>query len=173
MAEKQSRADQDNLRVQRSFGLTVLNLFFFLMCAIDASAHSAAHILACGKVARSFAGALFNAFQQCSKACAHLQERDEMVRYVTEEVDRLKELFQERESRLTSERDKANEGYQEASRKCKELGSSLEEAESRALSLSSDLKVNKCCAFFLIWHLNQQIHTKCDDIVCQEISSCF
>ncbi len=59
------------------------------------------------------------------------QEQDETVRYVTEEVNRLKDMFHEREARLTSERDKASTSCLEASARCTELEKDLENARSK------------------------------------------
>ena len=64
-----------------------------------------------------------------------------MVKYVTEEVDRLKDMFHEREVRLTSERDKANASCLEASTRCKQIETALEDTTSKLASLSSEAEV--------------------------------
>jgi hypothetical protein len=62
--------------------------------------------------------------ENCRRAEASLQERDEMVKYVEQEVDRVKGLFSQKERRLTVERDAGLEAAAVARR---ELDRTLEE----------------------------------------------
>lgn len=72
---------------------------------------------------------------------ACLQERDETVRFVTEEVDRLKDMFQERETQLLSERDEATASCQEASTRRKDLERDLEATKLSLAAVSSEAEV--------------------------------
>ena len=64
-----------------------------------------------------------------------------MVGYVTEEVDRVKLLFKEREARLVGERDRAQQDCMEASNKWKGLEKSLDDAQTMTAVLSLQIKV--------------------------------
>jgi hypothetical protein len=75
-----------------------------------------------------------------------MQEREEMVRYVTEEVDRVKTLFQDKENRLASERDSAKEGSQAATRECQLLQEQLSAAQTNLSTLTVELEVPFCPA---------------------------
>ena len=54
-----------------------------------------------------------------------LQDRDEMVKYVSEEIDRARELFHLKEHKLGSERDEAREEAIELKQTCQSLQSTL------------------------------------------------
>lgn len=64
-----------------------------------------------------------------------------MVKYVSDEVDRLKGLFQEREDCLTLERDKAIEGCSAAAKECKTAMEDLQKCQAKAASLAAELEV--------------------------------
>ena len=72
-----------------------------------------------------------------------------MVRYVTEEVDRVKSLFQEKEGRLMSELDSAKETSKAAAAECKALQEELSTAQAKLATVTSELEV---C--FLLQHHN-------------------
>ena len=74
-------------------------------------------------------------------AIAAVQEREEMVRYVTEEVDRVKSLFQEKESRLMSELDSAKEASKAASQECQALQEQLSAAQAKLATVTTELEV--------------------------------
>jgi len=76
-------------------------------------------------------------------ALAGVQEREEMVRYVTEEVDRVKSLFQEKEGRLASERDGAKEASQAATRECQVLQEQLSTAQTKLATLAAEVEVRR------------------------------
>ena len=73
-----------------------------------------------------------------------------MVRYVTEEVDRLKEIFQGREARLTSERDRATASCQDASARCQEMEKALQDTTATLASVASDAEARLSSLFFIM-----------------------
>ena len=89
-------------------------------------------------------GALFE-----ESAKPYLQEQNDTVRYVTEEVARLKDMFHEREAQLASERDKANASCQEASTHCQEMEKALQDTTTRLASLASEAEVKLSSSFYI------------------------
>lgn len=66
-----------------------------------------------------------------------------MLRYVEEEVDRVKGLFEQKEARLTSERDSAKAAAQQLAREQEELTQKLHKLEHQLQHLPGDLQVLK------------------------------
>ena len=64
-----------------------------------------------------------------------------MVRYVTEEVDRVKSLFQEKESRLVNELDSAKEISKAAAAECQASQEQLSTAQAKLATVTSELEV--------------------------------
>jgi len=72
-----------------------------------------------------------------------VQEKDQMLKYVEEEVDRVKGLFEQKEARLTSERDSAKQAAQQLAREQGELTQKLQQ-------LPGALEVTLSCLFVLL-----------------------
>ena len=66
-----------------------------------------------------------------------------MVKYVGEEVDRVKGLFEEKERRLIRERDAASKGSFEATAECKDLREQLSLLQKQLETLPAELEVCK------------------------------
>ena len=62
-----------------------------------------------------------------------MQEKDQMLKYVEEEVDRVKGLFEQKEARLTGERDSAKQAAQQ-------LAAEREELTQKLLRLEQQLR---------------------------------
>ena len=73
--------------------------------------------------------------------CIYTQEKDQMLKYVEEEVDRVKGLFEQKEARLTSERDSAKTAAQQLAREQKDLTQKLHKLESDLQHLPAALEV--------------------------------
>ena len=73
-----------------------------------------------------------------------LQDRDEMVRYVTEEVDRVRDLFQAKEHKLSVDRDAAKEEVAASMKQCSSLNEELTSLK-RPASGSQGREQCKCC----------------------------
>ena len=67
-----------------------------------------------------------------------VQEKDEMLKYVVEEVDRVKAMYEDRLARMTAEREAAREAAQSAERQFAER---LSAAELRAEKAGVDARV--------------------------------
>lgn len=67
-----------------------------------------------------------------------------MVKYVSEEVDRVKAMFAEKEKRLSTERDQATRGSLDATQQCHRLNGELAKIRTEFSALETELKV--CCA---------------------------
>ena len=66
------------------------------------------------------------------------QEKDEMLKYVAEEVDRVKAMYEERLARMAAEREDAREAAQHAE---KQFAEHLSAAELRAEKAGADARV--------------------------------
>ena len=64
-----------------------------------------------------------------------------MVKYVSDEVDRLKGMFQEREDQLTDERDRAKDSCTAMSKKIDSLNEAVQSSQAKAGSLAAELEV--------------------------------
>ena len=74
-----------------------------------------------------------------------VQEKDQMLKYVEEEVDRVKGLFEQKEARLTSERDSAKQAAQRLACEQGELTQKLQHLQQELLQLPGALEVTLCC----------------------------
>jgi len=79
-----------------------------------------------------------------------VQEKDQMLKYVEEEVDRVKGLFEQKEARLTSERDSAKQAAQQLAREQGELTQKLQHLEQELQQLPGALEVTLSCLFVLL-----------------------
>ena len=70
-----------------------------------------------------------------------VQEKDQMLKYVEEEVDRVKGLFEQKEARLTSERDSAKQAAQQLAREQGELTRKLQHLQQDLQQLPGALEV--------------------------------
>ena len=76
-----------------------------------------------------------------TNTAAFMQEKDQMLKYVEEEVDRVKGLFEQKEARLTSERDSAKAAAQQLAREQEELTQKLHKLEHELQHLPGALEV--------------------------------
>lgn len=74
-----------------------------------------------------------------------IQEKDQMLKYVEEEVDRVKGLFEQKEARLTSERDSAKQAAQQLAREQGELTQRLHQLQQELQQLPGALEVTISC----------------------------
>ncbi len=81
-----------------------------------------------------------------------VQEKDQMLKYVEEEVDRVKGLF-EQEARLTSERDSAKQAAQQLAHEQGELTQKLHHLQQELQRLPGALEVTLSCLFFSFIYL--------------------
>ena len=70
-----------------------------------------------------------------------LQEKDKLLKYVSEEVDRVKGLFEQKEVRLTGERDAAKQAAQQLATERGQLEGRLRELEPQLVELPAQLEV--------------------------------
>lgn len=66
-----------------------------------------------------------------------------MLKYVEEEVDRVKGLFEQKETRLTSERDSAKQAAQQLAREQEDLTQKLHQVERELQHLPGALEVRQ------------------------------
>lgn len=69
------------------------------------------------------------------------QEKDKLLKYVSEEVDRVKGLFEQKEVRLTGERDAAKQAAQQLATERGQLEGRLRELEPQLVDLPAQLEV--------------------------------
>ena len=74
-----------------------------------------------------------------------VQEKDQMLKYVEEEVDRVKGLFEQKEARLTSERDSAKQAAQQLAREQGALTQKLHHLQQELQQLPGALEVTLLC----------------------------
>lgn len=76
------------------------------------------------------------------RSMLHLsQEKDKLLKYVSEEVDRVKGLFEQKEVRLTGERDAAKQAAQQLATERGQLEGRLRELEPQLVDLPAQLEV--------------------------------
>lgn len=107
-----------------------------------------------------------------------------MLRYVEEEVERVKGLFEQKEARLTSERDSAKTAAQQLAREQEELTQTLQKLKHELQHLPGALEVLRalpdttnrntdilaCCIFQNVWELTQDYtcwHAVCCISICK------
>lgn len=73
-----------------------------------------------------------------------------MLKYVEEEVDRVKGLFEQKEARLTSERDSAKTAAQQLAREREELTQKLHKLDHDLQHLPAALEVPEACNFCIV-----------------------
>lgn len=66
-----------------------------------------------------------------------------MLKYVEQEVDRVKDLFEQKETRLTSERDSAKQAAQQLAREQEDLTQKLHQVERELQHLPGALEVRQ------------------------------
>lgn len=66
------------------------------------------------------------------------QDKEEVIKYVTEEVDRVKGLFDDKERRLTAERDAARDAQRAAEAAAQQAASRAEEATAAAAAAAKE-----------------------------------
>ncbi|KAL3146280.1 hypothetical protein ABBQ32_002981 [Trebouxia sp. C0010 RCD-2024] len=84
-----------------------------------------------------------DAEQKARSAQETLKEKDQMLKYVEEEVDRVKGLFEQKEARLTSERDSAKAAAQQLAREQEGLIQKLHKLEHELQHLPGALEAEK------------------------------
>ena len=83
---------------------------------------------------------------------ALLQDKDEMLAFVSEEVERLKVMFTSKEQRLVSERDSAVAEHGSATSQLQEARGKLQAAQQSAQSFSAELEVKHECLSQCLTH---------------------